>query len=106
MSLLLFKKKFAATIRAGQKTTTLRRWTSPRVIIGKRAFAPGIGWLMIEAVDLIELSSLTDSDALSDGFVSTAAMARQLKKLYPSKAKDGKRWYRVRFRIDELLPLR
>ena len=96
MSLLLFKKEFAAAIRSGAKTTTLRRWPRPRVIIGRRAFAPGIGWLMVEAVDLVELKTLTEQDAYSDGFASKAVMVRKLITLYATESNDGKLWYRVR----------
>ena len=103
MSLLLFKKEFASAIRSGNKTTTLRRWDRPRVGIGKRAFAPGIGWLLIEAVDQVELNTLNARDAASDGFASKASMMSRLASLYPPELDDGKRWYRVRFRVDELL---
>jgi hypothetical protein len=104
MSLLLFKKEFAPAIRSGAKATTLRRWARPRVIIGRRAFAPGIGWLMVEAVDLVDLKALTEQDANSDGFASKAVMVRKLISLYPAESDDGKLWYRVQFRVDELLP--
>jgi hypothetical protein len=104
MSLLLFKKEFATAIRSGSKTTTLRRWARPRVGVGRRAFAPGIGWLFIEAVDQVELEALDDRDASSDGFASMAAMLKKLTLLYPTEKLDGKQWYRVRFRADELLP--
>jgi hypothetical protein len=103
MSLLLFRKEFAGAIRSGAKTTTLRRWNRPRVVAGKRAFAPGIGWLIIEAVERIELKSLTDIDASSDGFTSKVVMLRKLKSLYPRSSGDGMKWYRVRFRLDETL---
>jgi hypothetical protein len=102
MSLLLFKKEFADAIRSGAKTTTVRRWDRPRVGVGRRAFAPGIGWLFIEAVDRIELKSLTDCDASNDGFGTALEMVSRLTGLYPDQS-DGKHWYRVRFRTDELL---
>jgi hypothetical protein len=105
MSLLLFKKEFANAIRLGRKTTTLRRWARPRVSVDRRAFAPGIGWLFIEAVDQVDLKALSESDASSDGFANAAAMLQMLESLYPPAAMDGKHWYRVRFRADELLPL-
>jgi len=103
VSLLLFKKEFASAIRSGRKTTTLRRWDHPRVGVGKRAFAPGIGWLFIEAVDPVELNTLNARDAMSDGFASKALMMARLKSLYPPDVDDGKHWYRVQFRVDELL---
>ena len=103
MSLLLFKREFVEPIRAGSKTTTLRRWASPRVRVGKRAFAAGVGWLMIESVEQIDLKSLPDRDAKSDGFTSRRVMFARLRSLYPECGNDGMNWYRVRFRVDELL---
>ena len=103
MSLLLFKKEFASAIRLGNKTTTLRRWGRPRVAVGKRAFAAGIGWLLIEAVDQVELNTLDERDASSDGFASKASMMTRLTSLYPPDVDDGKHWYRVQFKVDELL---
>lgn len=59
---------------------------------------------MIEEVEPIDLNSMTSEDAASDGFASKLAMLKTLKSLYPHCTTDGKQWYRVRFRIDELLP--
>ena len=103
MSLLLFKKQFIQSIRAGQKTTTIRRWTTSRVRERQRAFAPGIGWLIIEAVEQIAILELTPADAQSDGFASKAEMIASLRDLYPDPKRDGKQWFRVRFRLDELI---
>ena len=97
MGQLLFKKCFWDAIRAGTKRTTLRRWASPRVKRGERAFAPGLGWLRIGAVDAVELDALGESDARADGFASLAEMLAALAALYPDHGADGKRWFRVQF---------
>jgi hypothetical protein len=97
MGQLLFKKCFWDAIRAGTKRTTLRRWASPRVKPGARAFAPGVGWLQIGAVDAVELAALGDADARADGFGSLAEMIDALAAIYPDHARDGKRWFRVAF---------
>ena len=97
MGQLLFKKCFWDAIRAGTKRTTLRRWASPRVKPGERAFAPGVGWLRVGAVDAVELDALGESDARADGFASLAEMLAALAALYPDHAVDGKRWFRVQF---------
>ena|SRR5439155_9689903 len=101
MGQLLFKKIFWDAIRDGNKRTTIRRWNAPRLRAGQRAFAPGLGWLRIEAVDVIELDHLTDADARTDGFETLVAMKRALRSLYPSHRRDGRKWFRVTFRPDE-----
>jgi hypothetical protein len=97
MGQLLFKKCFWDAIRAGTKRTTLRRWDRPRAKAGDRAFAPGVGWLRVTAVDVVELDDLADADAIADGFDSRSAMREALDEIYPDHATDGKRWYRVAF---------
>ena len=98
MGQLLFKKCFWDAIRAGRKRTTIRRWTSPRLRAGQRAFAPGLGWLMIESVDVVELEHLSDADARADGFDTLRQMKRTLHELYPKQSRDGRRWFRIAFR--------
>ena len=99
MGLLLFKREFLGSIRAGTKRTTIRRWDRPRVRAGGSAFAPGLGWLAIESVDAVELKSLNDLDARADGFRSAAEMRRMLRKLYPPAGDDRRSWFRVKFRV-------
>src|SRR6266487_519004 len=98
MGQLLFKKCFWDAIRRGSKRTTVRRWTSPRLRAGQRAFAPGLGWLFIEAVNIVDLDQLDDADARADGFETLEQMKRALRRLYPSHARDGRQWFRVAFR--------
>jgi len=99
MSLLLFKKCFLESIRAGQKRSTIRRWRAPRVRAGGRAYAPGIGWITIEHVDEVRLRDLDDVDAHADGFENLTQMRRELRRIYPSVKTDGKCWFRVRFTV-------
>jgi hypothetical protein len=56
-----------------------------------------VGWLKIEAVDVIELRRLRESDARADGFENVAQMTRMLRQLYPGHARDGRQWFRVAF---------
>lgn len=88
MSQLFFKKRFQDVNRANQKTTTIRRWAKPLLQEGQQAFCPGLGWLAIEAVEVIQLEDLGDDDANSDGFPTAAEMKRLLQELYPSYATD------------------
>lgn len=97
MPQLLFKKQFAPAILSGDKTTTLRRWKSPRVRPGTKAIALGIGWLNILACDPINLKDLTEDDALADGFESLEDLLKTLARLYPNHKSDGRRWFRIAF---------
>jgi hypothetical protein len=98
MGQLLFKKCFFDAIRKGTKRTTIRRWTSPRVRAGQRAWTPGLGWLTIDTVDAIDLKQLGLADARADGFKSVAEMLRMLKAIYPVDADNRRQWFRVGFR--------
>jgi hypothetical protein len=97
MGQLLFKKSFWNAIRSGEKRTTIRRWTSPRLKAGKRAYSPGLGWLNIESVDEIDLRELDEADARADGFQTLSAMKKTLRELYPRQAGDGRQWFRIAF---------
>ena len=66
--MLLFKKKFLAAIRSGEKTQTIRLWKVCRVRPGQRSYIPGVGHIRITAVEQVELAQLTDDDARPDGF--------------------------------------
>jgi len=101
MGQLFFKKPMQEAIRAGQKSTTLRRWGKPRVRAGEHAFSPGLGWLAIQAVEIIELENLTDADARADGFETMAALLDVLMTLYPDQSNDGKHWFRIVFSLTE-----
>ena len=102
MSQLYFKKPFQDAIRAGTKTTTIRRWARPMVKVGRNSFSPGLGWLAIEAVEVIQIESLDDADATADGFDTAVEMRRRLIEFYPGHCDDDKSWFRVRFRVHEL----
>jgi hypothetical protein len=101
MSQLFFKRVYQEAIRAGRKHTTIRRWGRPMVSAGRRAFSPGLGWLMIDAVDTVALEELDDRDAKADGFETAADMRKLLAELYPRHATDNKQWFRVKFSLDE-----
>lgn len=101
MGQLFFKKPLQDAVLTGRKVTTIRRWDRPRVRAGGRAWAPGVGWLAIGAVEPVVLSDLTAADAAADGFDSLAAMRAVLREIYPDAGGDGKRWFRVRFTLTE-----
>ena len=107
MGQLFFKKPLQLAIREGRKRTTLRRWPRerPGVRAGQRVFSPGLGWLLIDGVEAVDLASLGDDDARADGIESAARLRQILLSLYPGHESDGRAWFRVIFRVERLRPI-
>jgi hypothetical protein len=107
MGQLFFKKPLQLAIREGRKRTTIRRWPRerPGVRTGQRVFSPGLGWLLIDAVEAVDLAMLGDDDARADGFESAAGLRQILASLYPDHESDGRAWFRVNFSVERLRPL-
>lgn len=99
MPQLYFKKPLQAAIREGRKCSTIRRWDRPRLRDGGRAFSPGVRWLEIESVDPVELDRVDDNDARADNFGTRGELLAVLRECYPETNRDGKQWFRVRFRL-------
>ena len=99
--MLLFKKKFLAAIRRGEKTQTIRLWKHRRLRCGQRSYIPGVGHIRIVTVEKVELKKLTDDDARLDGFDTADALRAEIRRLYPDRLDAGYQAYRVVF---ELLP--
>lgn len=97
--MLLFKKKFLAAIRSGEKTQTIRLWKHRRMRAGQRSYIPGIGYIRISAVEPVELDSLTDADARPDGFTSARLLREEIARLYPEQLAEGYQAYRVVFSL-------
>ncbi len=99
--MLLFKKRFLAAIRAGQKTQTIRLWKYRRMRSGQRSYIPGAGYIRVTDVAEVRLEELTDEDARRDGFQTAGELRSEIAALYPRQLADGHRVYRILF---ELLP--
>jgi hypothetical protein len=97
--MLLFKKKFIEAIRRGEKTQTIRLWTHARMKPGQRSYIPGAGYIRIESVEPVELASLTDADAIPDGFTTADALRAEIASIYAKELKQNKQPYRVCFRL-------
>ncbi|MBN1911350.1 MAG: ASCH domain-containing protein [Pirellulales bacterium] len=100
--MLLFKKKFLPAIRSGEKTQTIRLWKHRRMKAGQRSYIPGAGYIRVTAVEPIDLDTLTDADALPDGFPTADALRAELAQLYGDQLAAGHQAYRIVF---QLLPL-
>ncbi len=97
--MLLFKKKFLPAIRAHEKSQTIRLWRHCRMRAGQRSYIPGAGYIRIKSVEAMELSALTDDDAVPDGFETAEALRDELATLYADQLADGHRAYRVCFEL-------
>jgi hypothetical protein len=97
--MLLFKKKFLAAIRAGQKTQTIRLWKYRRMRAGQRSYIPGAGYIRILAVDEVALEALTNEDARPDGFDTADQLRAEIASLYPQQLAAGHRAYRIVFQL-------
>ena len=99
LPVLLFKKKFLPAIRSGKKTQTIRMWTHRRMKPGQRSYIPGAGYIRIESVDQIELTSLTDEDAQRDGFDTAEGLRAEIEALYTDCPVKSRHAYRVCFAV-------
>ena len=97
--MLLFKKKFLAAIRSGEKTQTVRLWPYRRMRAGQRSYIPGVGYIGVLAVDEVTLDALADEDARLDGFATAEALRAEIASLYEEQQAAGHRVFRVRFNV-------
>jgi hypothetical protein len=95
--MLLFKRKFLDDIRSGAKTQTIRLWKHRMMRSGQRSYIPGVGYIRINSVEQVEVDSLTDADAIPDGFPTAAALKKELRSIYGDKLKNGHQAFRVVF---------
>lgn len=64
---------------------------------GQRSYIPGIGPIRITSVEQVDVDSLTDADAIPDGFLTAAALQEELRTLYGDKLDNGHSAFRVVF---------
>jgi hypothetical protein len=95
--MLLFKKKFLPAIRSGEKTQTIRLWKFRHMRTGQRSYIPGVGHIRITLVEPVEIESLTDADAIPDGFSTAAALQHELRTIYGDKLAQGHKAFRIAF---------
>jgi hypothetical protein len=96
---LLFKKKFLAAIRSGEKTQTIRLWPYCRMRAGQRSYIPGAGYIRILAIDEVQLAALSDADARPDGFATAAELRAEIDRLYAPEIQAGLKAYRLCFAL-------
>ena len=97
--MLLFKKKFLEQIRRGEKTQTIRLWKHCRMKPGQRSYVPGVGYIAIVSVKPVELSELTDADAILDGFPSAELLLQEISTLYEADVWKELTPFLIRFSV-------
>lgn len=95
--MLLFKRKFLDDIRSGTKTQTIRLWKHRMMRSGQRSYIPGVGPVKITVVEQVDVDTLTDADAIPDGFPTAAALQQELRAIYGEQLDNGHQAYRVVF---------
>lgn len=67
--------------------------------VGQRSYIPGVGYILIDAVDQVELDELTEQDAIRDGFASIDLLQQEIVQLYPSEKSNDTQPYRIQFTL-------
>jgi len=66
---------------------------------GQRSYVPGIGYIAIVSVEPVELTHLTDDDAVLDGFPSVELLRDEIRTLYTAEIQANLIPFRVRFSV-------
>lgn len=91
---MLFEQRYREAIEAGSVTVTFRRWRRRQVVVGNR-YRTAAGRIEVDAVEVVEPSSVTDADARRAGAESAAALVADL------RGPDDLPLYRVQFHAVE-----
>ena len=88
-----FTKRLRAPIKAGEITTSIRIWKSPRVKVGNRYRLEG-GFVRIEKILPITIEDITPKMARESGFAGIADLIKT------AKHGEGRNVYFVQFRYE------
>jgi hypothetical protein len=89
---VLFEQRSWAGIEDGSITQTFRRWKRRQAVTGRRYRTP-VGIIEAEAVDIVDPTEITDSDARCAGYADAAALVADL------RGADDLPIYRIRFHL-------
>jgi hypothetical protein len=102
---MLFKRGFHPGITDGSITLTFRAWLKPQAKAGGRqrfrtydGSSGAAGFLEIEAVDLVPVSSITEAQARRAGFDGRASLVAHLRETSRRRLTAKSNVYRVAFR--------
>jgi hypothetical protein len=92
---MLFEQRFWELIARGEVTVTFRRWKRRQALPGRRYRTAG-GMIEVDAVDVIDVSAITEADAVAGAYPSRAALVADL------RGTPDLPLYRIRFHtVDE-----
>ena len=74
---MLFRQSSLEAIATGAVTVAFRRWRKPSVKPGTN-LRTAIGVLVVDRVDIVDESALTEEDAIAAGFASPAGLLAEL----------------------------
>jgi hypothetical protein len=85
MTIIPLAKEFLPLVRAGSKTSTIRRGTL-RWATGPARLVSGSDQILVEITHIrhTSLGSLTEADAVKDGFASLELLVTTLGRFYPA----------------------
>jgi hypothetical protein len=89
---VLFEVRFGPAIQAGEVTVTYRRWKRRQAVPGHR-YRTLVGYLEVDAVDVVDQASIGPGDARAAGYPSVAALVADL------RGSPDLPLYRVRFHV-------
>jgi hypothetical protein len=96
--MLLLKRHLVELVRAGKKRQTIRLWSRPLLRPGQISYTPGLGKMLITAVDqLTSLSDLTEADAIADGFDNLKSLMAEIRRIYGATIPKNRNVYRIQF---------
>ena len=75
---MLFSARFWPLIADGSVTVTFRRWKRRQVVAGN-VYRTAAGRILVDAVDIVDPSEITDADAVRSGYPSAAALLGDLR---------------------------
>ena len=87
---MLFEQRFWEPIARGEVTVTFRRWKRRQALAGRRYRTAG-GIIEVDTVDIVDESTITETDALAGLYPSVAALVADL------RGTEGLPLYRIRF---------
>lgn len=89
---MLFQKRFWPGLADGSITMTFRRWKRRQVVVGNRYRTP-VGRIEVDMIDVVELGSITDEEAVASGRPSAAELIADM------PGSDADPVYRIHFHL-------
>jgi hypothetical protein len=87
---VLMQIRFRGGVSSGAVTLTFRRWKRPQVVAG-RTYRTAAGRIVVDAIDVVDPTRISQTDARHAGFASPAELRAEL------RGTDELPTYRIRF---------